>query len=232
MKNLYFTLVAILATSGAFAQLQSGTKFAGLHASGSITKSDADNKTTTYMASPTIGYSLSDNIMIGLQGEYGKSVSASGHHAPASGSGYTGYTTKVGETTTRAYSVAVMTRYYFPVGGKVAFFVESVAGYAAAKVKIEYQSAHVKYELDPNGQPMGSHWGTPIDSYESSTSMKSKEEFLYGGITPGIAYFPKPKLGLELKANIISYLYNPDRGSQVEASFNLSKTSIGAGFYF
>ena len=159
MKNLYLTLAALLAASSAFAQLQSGTKFAGLHAGGSITKSDAYNKTTTYMASPTIGYFLSDNVMLGLQGEYGKSFIASGHNIPASGSGYTGYTTKVGETKTRAYSVGVMSRYYLPVGSKVAFFVESVAGFASAKVKIESQSAHVKYELPLQPQQRQSSGG-------------------------------------------------------------------------
>jgi hypothetical protein len=232
MKNLYFTLVALLAASGAFAQLQSGTKFAGLHAGGSITKTDVFNKTTTYIVSPTLGYFLSDNVMIGLQGEYGKSVSASSRQMPAYGSGYYGYTTTVGEVSTRAYSVGIMSRYYLPVGSKVAFFIESVGGYAAAKVKVKNQSAHVKYEPDPNGQTAGSPWGVPTDYYQASLTTENKEVFLYGGLTPGITYFPKPKLGLELKANMISYLYSYDRGGQVDASFNLSKASIGAGFYF
>jgi hypothetical protein len=228
MKNIYLTLVALLAAGSAFAQLQSGTMFAGLHAGGSITKSDAYHKTTTYKASPTIGYFLSDNVMLGLQGEYGKSVTTGGHISPSFGSGYTGYTAMVGEVSTSAYSVGLMTRYYIPVGGKVAFFAEAVGGYAATKVKSKVEQ--VKYESDPNGQPAGSHWGVPTESYQSST--ENKEIFGYGGITPGITYFPKPKLGLELKANMISYLYSSNRGGQVAASFNLSKASIGAGLYF
>lgn len=230
MKNLYLSIAAILLSGTAFAQLQTGTKFAGLHAGASITKSDAYNKTTTYQLSPSIGYFLSDNVMLGLQGEYGKSIAASSHFLP--GSGYNGYTYMLGEKNTRTYSIGLMSRYYLPVGGKVAFFVETVGGYAAAKSKVETLSDHVRYETDPNGQPAGNPWGVPTDSFQSSVSLEQKEVFGYGGLTPGITYFPKPKLGIELKANMISYLYSSNRGGQLDASFNLSKTSIGAGFYF
>jgi opacity protein-like surface antigen len=234
MKKLYFSIVAILLSGTAFAQLQTGTKFAGLHAGASLSKESAFNKTTSYEIAPTAGYFLTNKLMVGIQGGYGRTVTEENRQVLAgasSGSGFTSYTIMARSAKTTAYSAGVTARYYLPVVDKFAFFVESGAGYSKAKVKVDYQSEQYT-SPDPNGQPAGNHWGAPGYYNQASNSQRLVQDFLYGSIAPGMVYFPTPKIGVELRANMISYIYSPDNGSQVQAAFNLSKTNVGVGFYF
>jgi hypothetical protein len=238
MKKISFSIVAILLSGTAFAQLQTGTRFAGLHAGAGISKENALNKTTSYEVAPTVGYFLTNNLMVGIQGGYGRSVTEETRQVPSGGSGFNGYTNMASTVKTTAYSAGATARYYLPVVEKFAFFVESGAGYSKAKVKVDYQSEQYT-STDPNGQPAGNYWGTPSDYWgapgdynQASNSQSLAQDFFYGTIAPGMVYFPTSRIGVELRANMINYIYSSDRGSQVQAAFNLSKANVGLGFYF
>lgn len=229
MKKTSFLLAAILLTGTAFAQVQSGSKFVGMHAGASLSKPDAFNKTTTYHASPSIGYFLTPHLMIGISGGYAHSVNE--QQRQQAGTGYNSYYNYAGTVKTTSWNVGPIARYYVPVGEKFAFFAESAFGLSSAKVKAE--SNAVYYSGDgQGGQPAGSPWGVPTGGAQISSSQEMKQGFLYGSLAPGVVFFPTPRIGVELKASMINYLYNGETGSQAEARFSLSDTSIGLGFYF
>lgn len=231
MKKIYFLIFGLLLAGSAAAQLQTGSKFIGLHAGASLSKEDAFSKTISYEVAPSIGYFLTNKLMIGLQGGYGSSVTEQHRQVP-SGGGFNSYTNMASHVKTTAFSAGITARYYLPVVEKFAFFVESSEGYARAKVEAEYQTEHYSYTPDPNGQPNGSHWGAPDGYAQSSSTQSRKQSFLYGNIAPGMVFFPTSRVGVELKANMINYIYTPDSGSQVQAAFNLNNTNMGVGFYF
>lgn len=84
-------------------------------------------------------------------------------------------------------------------------------------------------------------------SYHRGSNSSSKIKQLYAGFAPGLVFFPKPNLGIELKAKIISYthgigkgpnqdpiLFTYDQNSEKNliVNFSLASTSIGVGYYF
>lgn len=209
MKTTTILLAAMLLLSGnAFAQLQSGTKFAGLQAGAGFSKSGTDGKTTSFQLAPIAGYFLSDNLMVGLSGEYSRSVYEQNQQPGYSSMLFTS------NSNTTSYSAGPVARCYLPVGGKVAFFAEALAGYTVKKTKSEYMTME-----HYNGH-----------SYQSTE--KTKEQYLYGSLGPGMVFFPVPKVGIELKMRMLSYIHNGASGSDIRTAFSLSKTMLGAGFYF
>lgn len=222
----------LLVASTAMAQLQTGTKFIGMHAGASLTKSDPYNKTTTYHGSPSLAYFISPNVAIGVHGGYLRSTSEQQGAQVTNGGGYTTYYAFAGLAKTTAWNVGTMARYYLPVGERLSFFLENGSGLAKAKIRVDYAALQTHWGPVQEGVPAGSPWGVPTEGGQVNGYNERQQGHVYSNIAPGLVFFATPKLGLELKADMVQFLYNKDLGLQAEAGFNLSKTSIGVGFYF
>jgi hypothetical protein len=227
-----FLIMLLLVAGTAMAQLQTGTKFIGMHAGASLTKTDPYNKTTTYHGSPTLAYFISPKVAIGLHGGYLRSTGEQQGMQVGIGNGYTSYYAFASLVKTTAWNVGTMARYYMPVGERFAFFLENGSGLTVAKVRMDYAALQTQGEPVQGGDPAGSPWGVPTEGGQVSGYNERQQGYVYGNIAPGLVFFATPKLGLELKADMVQLLYNKDLGLQAEAGFNLSKTSVGVGFYF
>ncbi|MFD3002462.1 hypothetical protein ACFS7Z_18970 [Pontibacter toksunensis] len=227
MKRYYIAMGLLLLVSPAFAQLAPGRVFTGAYFGGSMKRDNPSSKTTSLSFSPVAAYVVSLHWMLGLQatGSFSKSESDLRNSLPIpSGSGYTYYTTQhTVDIKTTAVGFGPVARYYNTLSPKLAFFAEGSAGYLNTKYRMESRMGQF---VDPGA---GTTIGSPV-SWNLSSSENSQGS-LHGAFAPGLLYFATPRLGLELKANWLSYTYT-DKGSEFDVDLSLAKAAIGAGFYF
>lgn len=188
---------------------------------GNIQSDNDGYKTSSISFKPAIGYFLNENWMAGLHTELKFSNMESNNSSQQRLIRYT--------NRSRAASLGPIVRYYHSVGSNFSVFGEGTAGFTSVKNK---QVTEIEaYYSDPYTYHTG-----------SSASFRTKQ--LYAGIASGIVFFPKPKLGIELKANILTYSRglkseNNDSSwnsaipkSNFNVNLSLATTTIGAGYYF
>ncbi|MDO6390301.1 outer membrane beta-barrel protein [Pontibacter sp. BT731] len=208
-------------THSAFAQLQSGNRFAGIQAGAGFSKPDEFSKVTSFGVASSVGYFVKDKLVVGLS--YGYQYAANRQErssAPGSSSTFYHYESK---TVAHAYNIGPMARYYVGLGSKFALFAEGTGGFALISTRAEHNSTGSGQFGDPITPPGGS---------QSSSTSRSKEVVLYGTVSPGLVFFPSDRLGIELKANVLHYQSDFDRGSDTEANLSLSRMNLGIGYYF
>lgn len=218
MKTIHLTILALLVASSAFAQLQSGNKFAGIQVGAGFSKPDEFSKVTSFEAASSAGYFIQDKLVVGLS--YGYQYAANRQErssAPGSSSMFYHYESK---TVAHSYNIGPMARYYVSLGSKFALFAEGTAGFALISKRAEHTSTGT-------GQ-----FGDPTGGSQTSSTSRSKGLSLYGTLSPGLVFFPSDRLGIELKANLLNYQSGFDRRSDKEAELSASRMNLGIGFYF
>ncbi len=207
------------------AQIESGTKYIGGTIGGSARTTTSDYKTSSFNVQPSVGYFLNSNWMIGLSTEY--NVTNAENYATIYIGGYNQHAVTYSLKST-VIKLGPAVRYYYHVSDRFSLFGEGSIG--VILVKDKHTAENVEFYSDPN-------------PYYRGTTTISKYEKLRVGLAPGIVYFPTPRIGIELKANVMSYqtnlsdektqaLFSISNKSEFNATFNLASTSIGAGFYF
>jgi hypothetical protein len=221
MKQLLLLLALCIVTGVAHAQTQSGNLYIGGTVGGNIQNYDGGYKTSSMSFKPAFGYFLNENWMAGLSTELKYTHTESYGTSQQRLIHY--------DNRSRAVSIGPMVRYYYSIGTSFSIFGEGAAGLTFVKNKQETEME--AYYSDPYNYHTG-----------SNVSFNTKQ--LFAGFAPGIVFFPKPKFGIELKANILTYtrsldsennysswnLANPK--TNFNANLSLATTTIGAGYYF
>ena len=185
-KTICGALFLSVGIVSAQAQISAGTTLL----SGSIgynrasTKSEAalpnaqpiETKQQQFDFSPTVGYFLVDNLVVGLNG----SITTTKKDEQTYRDPYTGYGYFSPEVRTRTLSGGAFARYYKFVGDKVAFYGQVGAGYS------------------------NTYYPQGVAGPFSNPSSERVEGF-YANLLPGIIFFPINKLGLELSLPGASY---------------------------
>ncbi|SIT93711.1 outer membrane beta-barrel protein [Pontibacter indicus] len=231
MKQLLLLFICSLAFNLAQAQMQSSTSYVGGTLGGSYSEPNS-LKVSSFHIKPIVGRFVTDNWLIGISASYQSNYRSSNSHTVYT-IGENTYHMALKFTRERSVGIGPVARYYQEVGPKLAFFAEGTAGYAKKDTKQEYTI----HSTDANGTPT-------LESYDLRSV---RTQHLYAGFAPGIVFFPKPKLGIELKANVISYTHGIGNGpnqdpltfmfdqntqKNLNVNFSLASTSIGVGYYF
>ncbi|GAB3827101.1 outer membrane protein [Hymenobacter jeollabukensis] len=164
----------------------------------------------------TGGYFVAENLMVGLQAGYTQRW----EKAPTYATSFTGNTVSKlhdNETTSHTFSVGPAARYYRFFGPQLALYGQLGAG---------YQRQHAeRLESNNSYQP-------PVQKAEGSG--------YYAGLAPGLAYFPIPRLALELNLRGLSYsrleLESKDTRSKTtyrnfDAGLRLRDLRVGLSLY-
>ena len=227
MKHYLLGLLALATTSAAQAQISAGTVLLGGNIGyrqqlAKVTATDFrpayEDRLRQITLSPTAGYFVADNLVVGVQINWQQEV----HKYPAivpvvisPGPGQPTAAVLYGENTTRRLQVGPFARYYRFVGAKAAFYGQAGVGYAATT-----------YEDKP---PV--YFGN-ADSGNSG---------FYGQLSPGFVYFPTSLFALELGMRGLTYQHIAFSGedysrqdltsSIFDAGFRLHDLRLGASFY-
>jgi hypothetical protein len=227
MKRLILLAGSMLAMLQVTAQELPGSIFVTLGVGASSQRDDHDNTSKTLQVAPSINFLINERWSLGLFVEHGRSkLNTKMMSAPGSGY-YVSY--QEVESKYRSLALGPQVRYYQPVAPKLFFISEAQAGLEFERQEIE-QSYSSYY--NNGGTP-------PMTSGESS--YKASALSMKVNVSPGLVYFIKPKFGLELKTNLISYnhgIKNSMLPQEAAASrdfkldLSLARTSFGASFYF
>ncbi|TGE26570.1 outer membrane beta-barrel protein [Hymenobacter metallicola] len=165
-------------------------------------------KMSSFTIRPTVGYFVAENLLLGLSLGYGRNKATSPIYSlPTSG---TGTPRKVDEreNTQQSFAIGPVARYYKFVGEHAAFFGHLAGG---------YQSLKYSYS-DPTTIP---------------NDAEQKGHGFFGQLSPGFAYFPSNKIGLEVSLQGLTYSRNtletPGRGSMPDVESSQSRFEVGLG---
>ncbi|MBC7449527.1 MAG: outer membrane beta-barrel protein [Hymenobacteraceae bacterium] len=225
-----FSAVFLLGASSAQAQLSAGHILVGGGAGFSSNHPNdqnptLDTKSSRGFFSPRAGYFLADNFVVGLEGSYSgdKDVRTQQIYLPNGGRADFTIT-----STSTATTIGPFARYYKPLGEKAAIFGHLGFGFGGRKLTTDYEGPNAPE--DPKDVKFGS---------------------MSASITPGFAYFPTKRFGLEIMTNAISAGYyrqrqkdlpegakeedyttsNFNAQADLRSLFTLGNIQIGATFY-
>lgn len=240
MKQILLLITCCIFSGASYAQIQAGNKIIGGTVGGSFDSPNGVTKTTSFNLKPMAGYFLSNNWMVGISGEHKRDFSDRYSSSSVTyDDNYLEYVTN--DTRQSTFAVGPVARYYQPLNQKLAFFGEGNMGYSFTNQKA-------------NVTQRNTYSGSFKDEFDFEVTSKAQQ--LYAHIAPGIVFFPKPKLAVELKATILSYYhgigdspyenlleppfddvriifaYDPSKQRNFKTNFSLSATSLGIGYYF
>ncbi|NVO32235.1 outer membrane beta-barrel protein [Hymenobacter lapidiphilus] len=221
MKNSFFGVLLLSAgTLSAQAQISAGTKLLTGSIGYSQQKTETDgvfnhsteNKFRQFNFSSNAGYFVAENLALGVQ------VGAFSRKSESLSTDNISGNSSINGFRERTLSGGVFGRYYKFIGEKVALYGQLGGG---------YQNVYSSNRLAV---------GPP-----SSTNNRRKQGF-YGGLLPGIVFFPTNKLGLELTLRGLSYNSLTERvenGSQdikitdqtLDFGFGLNDLNLGISLY-
>lgn len=167
---------------------------------------DRNNKSTSFSFIPKAGYAVKKNLIAGLGLGYGYSKNKNMYENPT--------TNEMDNTdgTSNSFTVSPFIRQYFPVGEKLAFYVQGEANYSKTNYKY-------------------------IDSNSGKQLSDGQQYFV--GVRPGITYFISQKLALETSIGSLGYSKakstSDDNTNKVDSfNFNLSTADLlfGLSYYF
>lgn len=232
MKHILLLITCCILSGASYAQIQAGNKYVGGTFNVDIESPKNHSTNTALGFTPTASYFLSDNWMLGISSSFSISYNK-GENYTSTGTPATDLPViRTSDRSVRTIGVGPAMRYYYPVSEKLAFFGESTAKYFTTRY-----SAHITY------LPLGNYYAPD----HSSFYMEQKTQYVYASAAPGLVYFVKPKVGLELKATVLSYThgiskkpaqfapnFREDLSTQrnFKTNFSLSATSFGIGYYF
>ncbi|AMM50965.1 hypothetical protein TH61_06920 [Rufibacter sp. DG15C] len=130
-------------------------------------------ETTTFTFSPKVGFFVKPQWALGVGVSYGYKNEFSNQLYY-----YNSNSPTTTEKITHSFSLAPFTRYYLPMGTKVAFFGQATASYTTGSIKYRTTDASPA-ETDLNG--------------------------LHVYVTPGLVFFPSSKVGIECTFGEIGY---------------------------
>ncbi|MCC2545801.1 hypothetical protein LJY25_05035 [Hymenobacter sp. BT175] len=185
------------------------------------------SKENRFSASPTAAYFLADNLAVGINLGYSRGTTIQNFYAVSLPGSPNPSVRLIGESeqVSRSFSVGPMARYYKFVGDKAAFFGQLGGGYRSSRSEIT--------------SPPGVFGGT---------NQLTTGSGFYGVLSPGFAFFPSDKFGLEVSLCGLGYQRlnqetnyiapstpepNPRKStlSTFDAGLGLSSLQLGAAFY-
>lgn len=226
MKKLIGGIFLSCGALAAQAQTSAGTIMLGGNLGFTSGKSESrqNNNTTQprstsegsgWVVAPNVGYFVTDALAVGVTASI-LGAKTTEHNLSLVGPAYDA------KWTNKGLSVGPFVRYYIMAGEKAAFFGQLAAGYS---------------RQEDEREPLGS----PPYVYASKNTSKGS----FARFTPGFAFFPIPKLGLELSFGGLDYSRNTTESSsdapgfvagkstnsQFGAIFGLSSVQLGGFFY-
>lgn len=221
IKNLLAFFPMLFLSVVSYGQLQKGTGMLG-GAVGFSSNSNTfdsgngnDSKTNSFTFSPNIGYFVKDNWMVGLNTNLYWSNQTIDFDSDVASQDFSA------EISTREVGVEPFVRKYFPLGEQLSFFGQLGAGVNTTIVKTDYQGS---------GAPANPAEEETVNSFQVSTEI-------------GLAFFPKPWLGIELSfvpfryRNYIQDVSRPQSETNYESDYfefgvNTSALQLGVNFFF
>lgn len=207
-KILFGALLLSAGTLSAQAQISAGTKLLTGSIGYSSQKDENDavinqstvNKTQQFDFSPSAGYFVAENLVVGVQtgaflrkSELTSTDNASGRKS-------------TNEFKERTLSSGVFVRYYRFIGEKVALYGQLGGG---------YQNLYSSSSLAA---------GPP------SSSFSRRKEGFYANLLPGIVFFPTNKLGLELTLSGLRYNRLTKRIENGSQNIEITESNFSSGF--
>ncbi|RIJ42440.1 outer membrane beta-barrel protein [Pontibacter oryzae] len=180
-RNLLATAFLTVASYGAFAQTSAGS----IELSGSLgfssdnidngSQNNNETKISSFSIGPSVGYFFADNLAAGISLSYGYN-NYNASSLVYTGSGYM----EVDQTNkTNSYSIAPYIKKYYTLSDKVAVSVSGSVGFSKSKYTTDYDSYYLDQEYTTNG--------------------------LRVGVSPGITFFPTPKIGISASFGSLAY---------------------------
>ncbi|GAB2945767.1 hypothetical protein GCM10027048_08540 [Hymenobacter coalescens] len=202
--------------TAAQAQIGAGTLLLGGHAgysqstqeapiTSSSTSQELVRKNMSVSVAPVLGYFVADNLMLGLRGGFQQTRTVTPLYAVSVNSGTMTYR-KIRDNVAReaSWTVGPAARYYKFVGEQAAFYGELGAGYVQAETE------------QPNNQSTG--------------SIEAEAKGFYGGLAPGLVFFPTPSIGLEL--SLRGLLYQQTKTNNKGSDYISTAKNFDAGVSF
>ncbi|WP_242922448.1 hypothetical protein [Pontibacter liquoris] len=238
MQKLILLICSTFILAQTHAQVREHSFFVTASGGATIQKEDASNKSQALLLSTSINYRLNNSWSIGLVAEHTRTTAQSAQTLlPVNGgSGYSGFYS-ASELKRRSWFLGPQARYYWSVNDRLSAFGEAQAGLYFESAEVEsnsqlyyYHSPDSPYNLE-NGTPAATSYSTSKTSAVSVRAVAS----------PGIIYFIKPRLGLELKTSILQYDHGLENsrfpeGQEQSQGFtvdlSLANSRLGVNFYF
>ncbi|MFD2514367.1 hypothetical protein ACFSRY_10855 [Pontibacter locisalis] len=227
MKRLILLACCMFALLQASAQIQPKSYFITTDVGLNTQKDGRGNDFHFYQVSTSVSSMVSEKWAAGVFAEYGRGISeveTTNDNNSFNMSFYEYYKQK-----RSSWHFGSQARFYYPVKLRLYVFGEG-------RVGVKYESADSEY-LSSSFVKSDPERTTAKSGGSEQTSALSVQ----GVVSPGIAYFLTPKIGLELKLNLLHYNHilddstSPDGAEHphdFSADFGLSSTRIGASFYF
>ncbi|WP_242927477.1 outer membrane beta-barrel protein [Pontibacter vulgaris] len=230
MKQLILLAGSLLTILHASAQIQPKSIFINSGFGLKMENSGTGNS-KAFQISPSVNYLINERLSVGLFVAYGKESMNSeiNRSVPYNGGYYS--STSASETKSRSLYAGPQVRYYQPVHEKIFLFAEARTGYA-------YQSKEASVS---NSSYYNNGSIPPTGTANDYLNTKSSSAAIQANVAPGLAYFIKPRLGLELKVNVLNYTHGMDSSAlqegaeqpkSFEADFSLKNTNLGLSFFF
>lgn len=227
MKRLLLLTGFALILLQASAQIHPRAYFVTAHGGIETKKDGRENPFSFYQLSISLSQMVSDKWAIGVFAEHGRGTSeteTTSENSTLDMSYYDYY-----KQNRSAWQTGTLARFYYPVKQQFYVFAEGRAGVMYESLDSEYlTSSFVKSNPENT-------------TAKSGGSDKSDALSVNAVFAPGITYFPKTSIGLELKLNLLHYNHVLDNSASPKgtahphnfsADFGLSSVRVGASFYF
>jgi hypothetical protein len=234
MKQTFLFIICCIVSGVSFAQVQTDNLVIGGTLGGNVNRPhNPALGNSTFNVKPFIGKFINNKWVLGISGEYRVQHSKGSQHTSHDSGNNEIQHFRFANPRNQTMSIGPMVRYYQEVLPKVYVFGESGIGYSATRNHYELSS----YVTNQYGE----------EKYRYSSDGVTKTQNLYGNVSPGVVFFPTSRLGLELKANVITYThgigngpnqdpvtfnFHPNTQRNLNVSLSLASTNIGVGYYF
>jgi hypothetical protein len=206
MKKIFLLITITMSAVSGYSQIEKGKKIIGgqFGLSGSnYSRVDSSTSyksaTSMFQINPKIGYFIKDNFAIGVIGNF-------------TISGGNGKKVDINSTSTSkgrsiSFGVGGFARYYIKISDKFHFFVNGNILYTHSPY------THLEY--------------TPTSNIQVFTSQPPTFNTISIAVSPGLVYFPSPKLGIEASFGNLTYNYLASKNKTVSYNNHYNSSSYG-----